>query len=75
MYIIFLFILYLLKLLNLSYSKFIFDTSILNLRKLQAKAAYSEIKVITDINDSYINPNFSPHIKYIENKKILLKWN
>ena len=77
MYIKFFFILYLLKLLNLSYSKFIFDTSILNLRKLQENQTFSEIIVITDINDSYINPKFSPqpYIEYINNETILLKWN
>ena len=77
LYYIFLFILYEFILKYFYYTKCIFDSSIANLRKLQENKTYSEIIVITDINDSYINPKFSPqpYIEYINNETILLKWN
>ena len=54
------------------YNKLIFDSSILNLRKLQENKTYSEIKISINNNDSYINPNFAlqPYAEYIDNKTI-----
>ena len=76
-YFILLFILYVFILLYFYYTKFIFDSSIINLRKLQENKAYSEIKITANVNDSYINPNFSPkpYVEYNGNETILLKWN
>ena len=73
----FVFILYVFILLYFYYTKFIFDSPIVNLRKLQDNKNYSEIIVNTNINDSYINPNFTPqpYAEYIDNNTILLKWN
>ena len=56
----FLFIFYEFILLYFYFTKYIMDSSIANLRKLQENQTFSEIIVIADINDPYINPSFYP---------------
>ena len=55
------------------YFKFIFVSSILKVRNLQENETYSEITVIIDINDTYINNNFTPqpYIDYLDETIIL----
>jgi len=54
----------------------IFKTSFLNLRELQENKTYSEIIVIIEGNQDYINIDFipQPNVENESENKIILKW-
>ena len=59
------------------YSKnIILKTTILNLRKLQENNEYSEIIVIAEENEPYINSDFNPQpeVEFETGNKIIMKW-